>query len=139
MAEENQVIEKLREIAEEELTELENIVTAYLYGSVARGDQHKHSDIDIGVLFEEKPEWRETVEIKSALEKEFDRKIEVEALNQDNPRFLHKVISEGKVLYEKNPEKRVDFEVNVARQYQDLKPSIYQYWKERRKRLIGNA
>lgn len=31
----------------------ENVIFAYLYGSVARGDTHKFSDIDIAVFFRE--------------------------------------------------------------------------------------
>lgn len=105
-----------------------DVVLAYLFGSVARGDAGPGSDVDIAVLFDSGLDARALVErqldLMVALDRFADREVQVTVLNRAAPRLAHEVVLEGRVLCERDPDARVDFEVRVMRTYLDLAPMM---------------
>jgi len=55
-----------------------------------------------------------------------DEKINLVVLNDADLELAYKVISEGSVVFERDVEKRVDFEVRVLKSYLNFKPVLDQ-------------
>jgi len=86
------------------------------------------SDTDIAVLLSESFSGpydfvRLVGELVDELEVE-DEKVNLVILNDASLELAHKVISEGKVIFERDFEKRVEFEVQVLKSYMDFKPVL---------------
>lgn len=108
----------------------EEVVVAYLFGSRARGDFTEGSDMDFAILlsgsFKDPYDFVRLIgELATAL-KVKDEKINLVVLNDADLELAYKVISEGSVVFERDVEKRVDFEVRVLKSYLDFKPVLDQ-------------
>lgn len=108
----------------------EKVVVAYLFGSRARGDFTEGSDMDFAILlsgsFKDPYDFVRLIgELATALKVE-DEKINLVVLNDADLELAYKVISEGSVVFERDVEKRVDFEVRVLKSYMDFKPVLDQ-------------
>ncbi|AZO93469.1 nucleotidyltransferase domain-containing protein [Halocella sp. SP3-1] len=109
------------------LYQREEIIFAYLYGSLARGTENKLSDIDLAVYINEKkkPEsgtfgYRSGVitELQTLVERDIDLII----LN-DTPLLLaYNVLKDGKLLFEKSTKMRVNFHESIMSRYLDFLP-----------------
>lgn len=107
------------------------VVVVYLYGSFARGDAKKDSDIDLGILLskkEDKPFHLPQVIFADELKKIINKNVEIQDLDVCRIDFAHRVLSEGKVIYSGSERKRINFEEKTLRTYFDLKPSFDQYY-----------
>lgn len=116
----------------------EDIMFAYLFGSTARMEDNKKSDIDIAVYLtkdtiQHSPLYPESLSL--SLEKKIKRPIDIRVLNNQNLRFLHQVLKDGELLFSKNNTQRVLFETDVYDRYLDFKYFIDQYNRLRRERL----
>ncbi|RLJ02560.1 MAG: nucleotidyltransferase domain-containing protein [Candidatus Aenigmatarchaeota archaeon] len=106
------------------------ILFAYLYGSAARGEAGKGSDIDIGVFVKNdfKPEPFYEVKISEEVENLTGLKnVEVVVLNGKPLRFLNQVLRHGKLLFSRDERARVLFETYVTKAYIDMKPYYREY------------
>jgi len=108
----------------------EEVLVAYLFGSRARGDFNEGSDMDFAILlsrsFKDSYDFVRLIgELATAL-KVGDEKINLVVLNDADLELAYKVISEGSVIFERDVEKRVDFEVRVLKSYLDFKPVLNQ-------------
>ncbi|MBI4130005.1 nucleotidyltransferase domain-containing protein [Candidatus Roizmanbacteria bacterium] len=101
----------------------------YLYGSQAKDTATKDSDVDLAVLVDEKKADSLDVQLKamSDLGSKLKREVEVQNLNVCSITFIYRVISEGKIVFQSNKQKRVDYEVIVMRNYFDLQPFLREY------------
>jgi hypothetical protein len=105
----------------------DDVVVAYLFGSVAQGQAHSGSDVDLALLLtahldEHKRANRYLhliVKIQHLLS---DYDVDVILLNTAPPLLQHEVLLHGKRLYEGNRSARVEFEVRAGQQYEDVKP-----------------
>lgn len=131
---------KLKEQIREVLKEHNEILVAYLYGSMVKGYQGKGSDIDVGILLKKEFEAdalypaRIAGEIKEKCS--FNQEIDVRILNKRPYRFLHQVITEGELILCTDEREKVRFETSVIDRYIDFKPFYEQYDKKRRERLL---
>jgi predicted nucleotidyltransferase len=127
-------IEKLKEYFKKR----KGVLLAYLFGSSARG-MESAKDIDIAVLFEEKrvkDSLKAHTEIVSDLTSLLRRSdIDLVVLNSAPPLLKHEVIKNGKVLFEKEPELRWDFEVNSELKFYDFEPVRRLFWESLVKRV----
>lgn len=108
-------------------------VAVYLYGSFARGEAKKSSDVDLGVVFtkkrkKEKPFSLLQLVFSDELTKILKRKIEVQDLSVCRIDFAHRVLSEGRLVYSGDEKRRIEFEEKVFRVFFDLKPSFDEYY-----------
>jgi hypothetical protein len=104
------------------------VVAAYLFGSVAEGRADRLSDVDMAVLFDRELEAEEMVErqlgFMTDLEEYTQAQVQVVALNQAPPLLAYQVVRHGILLYERNRDERIDFEVRTRKIYFDLKPRL---------------
>jgi predicted nucleotidyltransferase len=103
-----------------------DVVAAYLFGSVARGQADRLSDVDIAVLFDAGLEAEESVErqlrLMGDLEAYTHREVQVVVLNRAPPLLAYQAVWHGILLYERSRLERIDFEVRARRVYFDFKP-----------------
>lgn len=98
-----------------------DVVAVYLYGSFAEDRIHPRSDIDFGVLFN-KPikTFNRLGQVYSDLcDLKLPNEPDVRDLDlKESPAYLMNVIK-GKLIYSRDDNKRVEFEVEVLRRYYD--------------------
>ena len=109
-----------------------NIDVAYLFGSHATGTQTRDSDIDIAVLLPKKttPKKRfETrLQLMELLEKQLGKAIDLIIINDIKSLFFkYVIVKEGKVIYLKSEERRIDFECRTLSLYFDFQPFLELY------------
>ncbi len=103
----------------------DGIVLVFLFGSYARGEQTSLSDIDIALLHSrdllrsEYLDYRLRYTNLIAKVLHHDR-VDVVILNTSPPLLAHEAIK-GRILFERSPEARVEYMVNIQRRYLDLK------------------
>ena len=99
------------------------IVCVYVYGSVARGETHGDSDIDIAVLYAQDPPPTFEglgLELGSTLERLLGNEVDLLDL-------IHRVLRDGVLVYDGHPSSRIRFEVQARNAYFDLLPYLRQY------------
>jgi len=121
------VAEQVREIVTGAGAE---VVCAYLFGSVARGDASVDSDVDVAVLLVRSPEgW--LTDLRFDLEGQIERKTglpaQVVVLNDAPPDLVHRVLRDGRLLVDRDPSARIRFEVRARNEYFDLLPTLELY------------
>lgn len=109
-----------------------SVLFAYIYGSYATGRTHPYSDLDIGIYLD--PEALETglnteLDLALELDKALDHQIETEvrAINNLPLAFTGRILTEGILLYCRNEEARIEFEVQTRKKYFDFLPVIQNY------------
>lgn len=115
----------------------------YLFGSKAKEINTPVSDIDIAV-FIDNYENQDLRQIILDLIFEFSQlfksdKIDLLILNEAPITIQFKVISEGKSLFQFNPEYRADYEEKVVKLYLDFKKFEDDYYETMHKRILGAA
>lgn len=109
-----------------------NVSAVYLYGSRARGDERQDSDIDLAVLLSNKQKPTSSdmpqVTFMQELTKHLQRKVDVQDLQSCSVDFVHRVLTEGKLITANNDTERVAFEEEILRKYFDMKPGLDEYY-----------
>lgn len=109
------------------------VTAIYLYGSRARGDAKRNSDIDLAALVTDERKYPgfgiPQVVFGQDLSKLTGRKVEVQDLKTCSVDFSHRVLTEGKLLISNNEKARIAFEERVLRVYFDMKPALDEYYK----------
>ena len=108
----------------------DQIVCAYLFGSIARGVGRKDSDVDVAVLYgEEPPHTLDGLGVRLAgdLERQLKRTVDVVVLNHAPVDLVHRVLRDGVIVLDRDPSARIRFEVNSRNAYFDLQPILAHY------------
>lgn len=114
------------------LPEYPEVTAAYLYGSVARGEPA--ADLDIALLLHARPDIARLEQLTARLQAKGAPKgpeLDVRPLSGTSPRFRANVLREGRLLYEADRERRIEFEARALSEWLDFKPT----W-ERMRRLM---
>ena len=130
----NKIIKNL----EFELNNQSQVMFAYLYGSVLSSENPR--DIDIAIymfpLDFEKLSCDAEISLSFAiplemnLEKQLKRKVDVQVLNRSPLSFRYRVITDGKVIVDKDSNTRCDFEYLSRVEYYDFSPRRKEYLQE---------
>jgi uncharacterized protein len=101
----------------------DGVQALFIFGSRAKKREHKQSDLDIAILFDVDavPSLNETLELKSNLEQDLKKDVDVVILNQANPILKHQVFKYGKCLLKRNSNYLTCFQVQSLMEYDDLK------------------
>lgn len=111
------------------LADFPQVAAAWVFGSEARGQARPDSDLDIGLLFERRGDTaldhdREIRTIAARLEALAPgRPIDLVVLESQGPIFRHRVLVEGRLVYDADPERRIDFESESSVRYFDWRPT----------------
>lgn len=97
------------------------ILGLYLFGSRARGEEHRGSDVDLGVLFKGPVDVWQVVELEDRLEKAIGLRVDLVSMGQASP-FLALDIVRGERLYASDAESCDHFDLFVLRRAADLAP-----------------
>lgn len=121
------------------LARQDDILAAYLYGSVARGQANCLSDVDVAVLLAAGPDHQAVVErqmmLMTHLDHFSDRQVQVTVLNHASPQLAYEVIRDGWLLYESDRLARIQFEVCAMKIYFDFQPALKAYDRALTKRI----
>jgi uncharacterized protein len=103
------------------------VAAAYVFGSVARGEARPDSDLDIGVVYRRRDRG-DHERIASSLALDLGKALEIDHielvdLEAQGPIFRHGVLLEGRLLYEADRDRRVDFESNTLVRAFDFRPT----------------
>ena len=96
------------------------IFAAYLFGSFVT--KESFADIDLGILLRREPEdiLEYEIELESKLEKLDRFRLDVRVLNRAPISFAQNVIRYGRVIIDREPNIRSDFESYVLKKYFDF-------------------
>ena len=111
------------------------IVAAYLFGSVARGQERADSDVDVGIVFAAgKPDSLDALDrvarLQDGLTVAIGREVDLVPLNGAPPDLLHRVLMDRVLLHDGDHERRIEFEVRARNEYFDLAPCLERYRRE---------
>jgi predicted nucleotidyltransferase len=103
------------------------IAAAWIFGSTARGDAGKDSDLDLAVLLRAGAAGGDTGflhDLASALERfSATGVVDILVLGQQGPVLRHRVLAEGRLVHDADPDARVEFEGRTIAEYLDWKPT----------------
>jgi len=96
---------------------------AYLFGSRVKALAGKRSDWDVAIYFKKElenlPPWT-VFYLEAEMAREIGEEVQITVLNNlDAPVLLFQIISNGLLLVDNNPERRVLFEAHVLKKYHD--------------------
>ncbi len=102
----------------------QGVVLAFLFGSVARGEAHQESDVDIAILFDKKEKSSQYLKKEGEMIVFFSsffpkREINIVNLNISSPLLKQSVILEGKPIYIKNTITRILFQIRTLQEYEE--------------------
>lgn len=102
---------------------------AWLFGSVARGTNRSTSDVDVGLLLSRAPEGFSglQLELEGRLESALGQRTQVVVMNKAPVDLVHRILRDGKLVFEGDHRARVAFEVKARSEYFDLLPYLAQY------------
>lgn len=111
------------------LADYEDVAAGYLFGSLAREEATARSDLDLALLFMRRGEGalehhRAMADIANRLESLVPSgRIDVVAIESQGPVFQHGVLSEGRLVFERDRDRRIDFESDAHVRYFDWRPT----------------
>src|SRR5712691_10306355 len=108
------------------------VVAVYLFGSEGRGTARIDSDVDVAVLYAEKPPGTlhsPNLTLEGDLERFLGRPVQIVVLNSAPADLIHRVLRDGRLLSEADRSARIAFEVRVRNEYFDLQPILRRYRK----------
>ncbi|TSC77536.1 MAG: DNA polymerase beta domain-containing protein [Parcubacteria group bacterium Gr01-1014_33] len=124
------------ELTQEEHTKLfkRGVEAVYLFGSYAEGRAHPLSDVDFAVLMEDSRAVSPKASTLDLYQELFDilaphaprdvKDIDIVFLQRAPLELQCNVVRLGKVIFEKDPQRRLDFETRVVLLYADFKPLL---------------
>jgi predicted nucleotidyltransferase len=108
------------------------VIAVYLYGSMARDSATSSSDVDVGVLYLRPPPQTlagQPFGLEAKLERLIGRDVQVIVMNDAPVDLVHRVLRDGRLLYERDRAARIRFEVRARNEFFDLAPILEQYRK----------
>ena len=109
------------------LSKRREIQAGYVFGSGATGRTRPDSDLDVAVLLGKPLDPARSVDYRLKLMTDLGAAlhrsdIQIVILNHATPLLAHRVLSRGKLVFERSAAARVRFQVRTAARYADLVP-----------------
>jgi predicted nucleotidyltransferase len=87
-------------------------LAVYLFGSVARGEAHADSDVDVGALFASDPPATLAAPqfaLEAVLERQLRHPVQVVTLNRASADLVHRVLRDGRLVLDRDRSARIRF------------------------------
>ena len=84
------------------LKQCDNVLEAYLFGSYARGDQNKKSDVDLYIVFSDTTSLSNLVDLRLDLQDTLRKKVHIVSSGGASQRFQNLTANERIKFYEKS-------------------------------------
>lgn len=107
-----------------------DVATAYLYGSAAGGALRPDSDIDVGVVFAATASitgFEACQRLEEAIERRTGRRADVIDLERAPIDLVQRVLRGGVLVLDRDPARRVRFEVRRLNEWFDMEPLLRAY------------
>ncbi len=118
----------IKETLSKYFNEKDEIIFAYIFGSLAKKTANKLSDIDIAIFIDEKKinendfRYGYQAELLTDLMKLLrTKKVDLVILNSAPPLLRHRVIYYGELIYSAGEKERIRFQVDTINRYMDYK------------------
>lgn len=113
--------EQIEPIIIQVLTETVSPYLIYLFGSTVAGHDHQDSDIDIAFLSDQKQlDHYERFMVAQKVASRLHRDVDLVDLKQASTVFQAQVVSNGKVIYCTNEQKKAEYEWRALKMYAKL-------------------
>ncbi len=113
---------------EKEITEIkeflaskEEVLLSFIFGSFIEGRLTEESDIDIAILFKNKPDFSFLIDIMDRINQITGREADIVILNEASPIIKMQVLKKGKLLKKINDKTYNDFFLRTVKEYDDIK------------------
>jgi len=106
------------------------ILFCYLFGSQTTQNIAPESDVDLAIYFDAgivKNFSDRRLELTAEISKFLKREADITILNTVPPFLGYVILKEGKLIFERDQSKRIDFELKKLNEYFDFKPIIKKY------------
>lgn len=111
---------ELKSVVYSTLIKNPQILIAYIFGSLVKGNFKEYSDIDVAVYTKEEFSWQDFYILYGNLTKEIHSdRVDLVWLNKAEPIISFEIIKTGKVLFYRNVDTLNDFELTVKKRYYD--------------------
>ena len=135
-----EIVRKLKSDEARRLFEDNHVLAAYLFGSVAEGGTHAHSDVDVAVVYVSsvpvsqygKARLAITVGLMSLLKLD---EVDVVPLNRAPALLLFEVLRNGMTLYVADEYETAEFEIRALGLYYDFVRELDSYMAEMQSRI----
>ncbi|MBU1570361.1 MAG: nucleotidyltransferase domain-containing protein [Proteobacteria bacterium] len=99
----------------------DDIVAAYLFGSVAMNRMKSSSDLDVALLLESGSESTfQLLQFGTDLEKISGRRVDLVILTRSGELLKYQIRCFGKLIFERDENKRKKFEISGRKRYEDF-------------------
>ena len=117
----------------------DDIMAAYLFGSLANGTENAMSDIDIAVLLSETEDIVSRIKtLTTSIADILDSStIDLVSLENSDLALRYNVIRDGILFFERDPSQRVEFERRTTSEYLDMLPIWRAYDEQMKIRMQG--
>lgn len=122
------LIRRLRAV----LIQEEDVRSAWLFGSVARGEDRPDSDVDVAVWMRARPDFERFSVLQLHLEQAVHRPVDLVVLNDGNPLVAQEAVR-GIPVLTRDPYAELEFVLDVDRQAEDFRLFLESFWEERRR------
>lgn len=124
------VLQCLRGFFAESPAAAADVAAAWLFGSIAREDAHRESDVDVAVLFRRTPAATldaPPLRLEGEMERLLRRTTQVVVMNRAPADLRARVLRDGVLLVDRDPSLRIRFEVRTRNEWFDLQPILREY------------
>ncbi len=122
-------------LLDKEVSRIPQVLLFYLFGSAAGGNMTTLSDLDFAVLFESGLSSEHSYELLCDLTEIIAETTETEEfdlvkINSAPLTMRYQIVRNGRILYAKREEARVDFEATTRSLFFDFAPLLKEYYRE---------
>lgn len=108
-----------------------SVVAAWVFGSVARGEETSESDVDVAVFLDRRARPTSLDDLPLGLEADLaqiaGREVQVVVVDWAPYDLVHRVLRDGVLLLDRDRVKRIRFEIDARNRYFDMQPIWRRY------------
>lgn len=113
------------------LSHEKTVTAAYLFGSMAKGKTTGESDIDLGLLLKDDFNLLANFDYKLRLIRELEeltsKRMDIVFINTADPILQYEIRKHGKLVFERDKQKRIAYEILARKMYFDFLPMHKKY------------